>query len=254
MTGTGSSPGVQEGPNPVDAAMPPPAPPVDAGAPLAMVRECATGPQIIEKILKPKCVKCHSTANPMRGLDLEAPNSKMRLINVAAKCAGKTLVTTDGEVGGHLFDKLGGAVTGCGARMPAGAGAVPLSAEEISCLKDWIKPPPPPPPAGEAPPCSSLAEINAKILVPKCGMCHGAKAPPNVGDLISPGAKARLVGIKAKCMTDKDLITASGEVSGLFFDKLVGPVLGCGNQMPFGGSPLSPAEIKCLKDWIRPSP
>jgi hypothetical protein len=50
------------------------------------------------------------------------------------------------------------------------------------------------------------------------------------------------------------LIVATPTVGGHFFDKLNGAVGGCGNQMPFGAPPLSAVEIKCLADWIAPTP
>ena len=78
---------------------------------------------------------------PAAGLDLVSPGAKMRLLNVPARgCAGRTLVVAEPVVGGHLFDKLAGAIPGCGSQMPFGA--LPLSAVEVKCLKDWIKPTP----------------------------------------------------------------------------------------------------------------
>jgi hypothetical protein len=190
-------------------------------------------------------------------LDLTTPGAKARLLNIMAKCAGKTLIVSDPEVGGHFFDKLAGPVTGCGMRMPLNG--TPLTNDEVTCLKDWIKPPPPPDPnppvAGPpVPACATATEISTKILTPKCGMCHGAKMPIANLDLVSPGAKARLLNIASRACTGKTLIVSDPDVGGHFFDKLNGPVAGCGGQMPFGGMALSAVEIKCLKDWIKPTP
>ena len=262
--GTGGAPAAA--PPPGTGGTPPAAPPAappDAGtgaggAPPAAtppaVRACATAGEISSKILMPKCSRCHSAERAMGGLDLASAGAKARLLNVMAKCAGKTLVVSDPVAGGHFFDKLAGPVANCGQRMPQGG--MPLSADEIDCLKEWIKPPAAPAPAAPpaAPPaCSEPAEVLNKILVPKCGNCHGVKVPAQGLDLVTPGAKARLVGKVSAC-GGKILITPDGEVGGHFFDKLAGQIPGCGNQMPYGGiAPLTPAETQCLKDWIRPS-
>ena len=41
-------------------------------------------------------------------------------------------------VGGHLFDKLAGAIPGCGNQMPFG-GLTPLSDAEVDCMRRWLK-------------------------------------------------------------------------------------------------------------------
>lgn len=216
---------------------------------------CSTPAEISSKILMPKCARCHGGNNPSAGLDLASAGARMRLLNVQARCMGKTLAVSEPQAGGHFFDKLNGAVQGCGMRMPQGG--MQLSAAEIQCLKDWIKPPAPPepPPPSDVPICATPAEITAKILVPKCGLCHGAREPAGLLDLVSPGAKMRLLNVPSKFCNAKPLIVANPEVGGHFFDKLAGAIPGCGNQMPFGGvAPLSAAEVKCLKDWIKPTP
>jgi hypothetical protein len=98
-------------------------------------------------LLKEKCgAACHNPGNPAlyaASLDLFNANAKARLVNAASKvCPGKTLVVDrpDG-VTGHLFDKmLTGEKPACGDRMPpVGTG---LTAAEIKCIKDWIRPTP----------------------------------------------------------------------------------------------------------------
>jgi hypothetical protein len=118
--------------------------------------------------------------------------------------------------------------------------------------------PTPTPDAGSGPVptpvCATAAEIASKILTPKCGACHGKSAPAAGLDLVTTGVKARLLGVAARGCAGKTLIVATPTVGGHFFDKLYGAVGGCGNQMPFGAPPLSAAEIKCLSDWIAPTP
>jgi hypothetical protein len=106
--------------------------------------------------------------------------------------------------------------------------------------------------APAAAPCYSAAEISAKILVPKCGTCHGKTAAAGGLDLVSPMAKARLLDIPSRACGTRKLVVTSPEVGGHFFDKLEGSVNGCGVQMPPSGPWLSKEEIQCLKDWIVP--
>jgi hypothetical protein len=121
-------------------------------------------------------------------------------------------------------------------------------------------PTPTPAPDGGAPGpvatplCATAAEISAKILTPKCGSCHGKASPAAGLDLVTAGVKARLLNVAARGCAGKVLIVAAPAVGGHFFDKLNGAVGGCGNQMPFGAPPLSATEIKCLADWIAPTP
>ena len=81
---------------------------------------------------------------PAAGLDLVTAGAKARLLNIPSRaCNSKPLIIAEPDVGGHFFDKLAGAVPGCGNQMPFGA-INPLNAAEVQCLKDWIKPPAPP--------------------------------------------------------------------------------------------------------------
>jgi hypothetical protein len=99
-------------------------------------------------------------------------------------------------------------------------------------------------------PCSAPAEVSRNILVPKCGFCHGANMPAQALDLVTAGAKARILNKPSVACNSKPLATATGE--GHFFDKLIGAVPGCGGQMPFGGIAILNAEqIQCLRDWVK---
>lgn len=108
------------------------------------------------------------------------------------------------------------------------------------------------PPANQPLACATPAEISTKILVPKCGTCHGAASPAAALDLVTANSKMRMLNVAARGCGGKQLITAGPPVGGVFFDKLYGAVEGCGGQMPFGAAPLSAVEIECLKRWITP--
>jgi hypothetical protein len=229
--------------------------------------DCTTADWIQKNVFDVKCVKCHSGMTPAGpGLDLEQPGSKARLLNqMSKKGTCQAVLATANPVGGVLFDKLEGKpATGCGAPMPLNG--VRLNDYEIQCLKDWIaKPvvPPPPPDAGppDAPPptCSSDNASVATFLGMRCGLagaCHndGRDAPPAANlDLLSPNVKARLLNVRAKGTQCGNAILVNADATGLFFDK-IGPNVPCGQPMPFGGitPKVTPEELKCLKDWIKP--
>jgi hypothetical protein len=114
-----------------------------------------------------------------------------------------------------------------------------------------------PPPAAAAS-CANPAVDGPALLREKCGLCHDPKSPATYIanlDMVSPGGKARLVNAPAKICAGKTLILDGPMgVTGYLFDKLAGKVEGCGDRMPPLGSAFSAAEIKCVKDWIRPTP
>jgi hypothetical protein len=118
-------------------------------------------------------------------------------------------------------------------------------------------PPAATPPAGTAANvvCPNPAMDFTKVLEGKCVLCHqGTGTQLAAGlDLKSAGAKARLMNIPAKQCRGKVLVKDGPEgVGGHLFDKLGGPVMNCGERMPPIGTGLTPEEIACLKEWIRP--
>jgi hypothetical protein len=99
-----------------------------------------------------------------------------------------------------------------------------------------------------------MPDAVAAMILGQCAKCHSAQLLAGGLDLASPNVKARLINIPSKGCMGKPLVVANPAVGGVMFDKLAGPVPGCGGQMPFGGPYLGPMELKCLKDWIKPSP
>jgi hypothetical protein len=90
------------------------------------------------------------------------------------------------------------------------------------------------------------------LLKTKCGACHGAASPAVSLDLVSAGLAGRLIDRPSMCK-DRPYIDgtlAGGQPTGFLFDKLLGPVAGCGVQMPAGASPLAPVEMTCLQEWV----
>jgi mono/diheme cytochrome c family protein len=119
-------------------------------------------------------------------------------------------------------------------------------------------PAPTPPAAGAS--CANPATDGPKILVQYCGLCHdpakGAAFVTNAAlDLASAGSKSRLLNIPSKLCSGKVLIQDGPKgPGGHLFEKLKGPVMGCGDRMPPFGTALTEQEVKCVKDWIRPTP
>ena len=116
-------------------------PPVAAAGASSLCPNPAT--DALPKVLVAKCGLCHDPAKRntyAANLDLVNPGAKGRLLNVGSRtCAGRVLITDRGAiVGGHFFDKIAGPTPGCGERMPPIGPA--LSAEEVKCLQDWIRP------------------------------------------------------------------------------------------------------------------
>jgi hypothetical protein len=191
--------------------------------------------------------------------------------NSAPTGTGGTGGTTAGT--GGSTTGTGGTTTGTGGSAGTGGtgGTTPTpkadggarpdggATPDASAPKLDATPPPPAPDAGTAAPlptpvCATATEIADKILTPKCGTCHGKNAPAAGLDLVTAGIKMRLLNVPARGCGGKQLVTATDVVGGHFFDKLIGGVANCGGQMPFGAPPLSAQEIKCLKDWIKPTP
>jgi hypothetical protein len=113
------------------------------------------------------------------------------------------------------------------------------------------------PPGTAAASCANPATDAPAILVKNCGMCHNPSLPSYSAnlDLFNAGAKGRLVNASSRTCVGRVLIQDRPEgVVGHLFDKIAGATPGCGDRMPPFGSSLSAQDVKCLKDWIRPTP
>jgi hypothetical protein len=102
-------------------------------------------------------------------------------------------------------------------------------------------------PSGEGGPCG---DVVARIFVPNCGgtACHGATAPQQDLDLVSPGVASRVVGVAGKECAGALADPADPEGS-LIYQKLL-PNPPCGGQMPLARPPLGRAEAQCVLAWI----
>ena len=93
-------------------------------------------------------------------------------------------------------------------------------------------------------------DVVARIFVPTCGgtSCHGANAPQQDLDLVSPGLASRVVGVAAKGCAVMLADPADPEAS-LIYQKL-SPAPPCGSPMPLARPPLSRADAACVLAWI----
>jgi hypothetical protein len=97
---------------------------------------CPAGFDVLDTVFKKRCGACHGAASPSRNLDLVSPGLGARLVGKASTCGGQPLIAASGRPpSGLLFDKLAGAVAGCGVQMPAGA--APLAPIERQCVSEW---------------------------------------------------------------------------------------------------------------------
>jgi hypothetical protein len=96
----------------------------------------------------------------------------------------------------------------------------------------------------------ACGDVVTRIFVPSCGGtgCHGAVAPQQGLDLVSPGVTARVVGVAAKqCL--QLLADPQNPEESLMYQKLfVKP--DCGAQMPLARPALSSSDTACVLAWI----
>lgn len=96
----------------------------------------------------------------------------------------------------------------------------------------------------------ACGDVITRIFVPSCGGtgCHGAVAPQQDLDLVSPGVAARVVGVPAKACLQTLADPANPEQSLLYQKLAIKPP--CGAQMPLARPTLSSADVACVLGWI----
>jgi hypothetical protein len=102
-------------------------------------------------------------------------------------------------------------------------------------------------------PCATTQDVLTHILRPKCAVCHSGAPVSDKPDLANDDPRQGIINHRSACPGRALITFTEGYVGGHFFDKLAGPVAGCGASMPFGGIPLlSPSEVECLRAWFQP--
>jgi hypothetical protein len=96
-------------------------------------------------------------------------------------------------------------------------------------------------------PCGDIID---RVFAPSCGDtgCHGAVAPQQALDLVSPGLAERVVGVPGKACVST-LADPTDPKGSLIYQKLL-PNPACGAQMPLARPPLSSEDTACVLAWI----
>ncbi|MET0792576.1 MAG: hypothetical protein ABW061_13730 [Polyangiaceae bacterium] len=96
-------------------------------------------------------------------------------------------------------------------------------------------------------PCGDIID---RVFAPSCGDsgCHGAVAPQQGLDLVSPGLAERVVGVAGTACVST-LADPTNPESSLIYTKLL-PTPGCGAQMPLARPALSAEDTACVLAWI----
>jgi uncharacterized membrane protein len=168
------------------------------------------------RILKPKCIDCHSGMMPQGGIDLSSYNAVMSSGVIAQGDPEKSdlfLAVNDGS-------------------MPLGKPA--LSKEEKDMIFNWIK--------GGAQqkdaPTPTFTWLNKNIFEKRCVVCHNSVKPRGKVDLSSYQALMESQGGDHPALVPRD-----AEKSGLYLEVAE-------QKMPPKAPVYSAEELKALSDWI----
>jgi hypothetical protein len=94
------------------------------------------------------------------------------------------------------------------------------------------------------------AQDAVNLLATRCGACHGARGAAKNLDLVTAGAGARMLNVKASCAGHVLIEGTADTPRGLLLDKLLGPVADCGERMPYGTPVFTDAEVSCVTSWM----
>lgn len=94
-------------------------------------------------------------------------------------------------------------------------------------------------------------DVPADLFATRCANsgCHAAESPAAGLDLASPNVATRMIDTASAGCGPRLLIDTSSPTVSYLLDK-VSAVPRCGQTMPIGGPPLSPAERACLGAWV----
>jgi hypothetical protein len=100
---------------------------------------------------------------------------------------------------------------------------------------------------------TSACTFTQTVIPTKCGIpgCHSGAFPPELStDAMAAMAINEPMG--ATCAGDptaKYLINSAAPVAGILIDRITGTLCGPLTQMPFSGTPLTQAEVDCIKSY-----
>jgi hypothetical protein len=186
-----------------------------AGGPLSATCQPTTD-SIQQTIFAPKCAGpgCHGTVAPSLSLDLVSPGVIERLAGAMANgCGNEVLVVPGAPDRSYLIEKLALDPPTCGERMPQGSPA--LSAEDLTCLRDWIAAlPPVDPDAGTVPPEAGAPDASLSTCPTGQALCGGSCIDVQ-GDNQNCGACGTICGGGTVCTSGACTCAQSGQVASL---------------------------------------
>lgn len=94
---------------------------------------------------------------------------------------------------------------------------------------------------------ASCGAVEKTIIHARCGSCHGATNGTSSLDLASDGVLTRLANRKTLDGAHALVTPGNASESAIYTKVLSAPSFG--SRMPLG-TPLSDAEIACIKQWI----
>jgi hypothetical protein len=97
--------------------------------------------QDIQPIFNSQCTSCHNSSNANGGLNLSAPGTYQRLVNVATNCNPAVPRVTQGDaMGSMLWRKTKPDPSLCGSPMPLGtAGLDVIAPAQFAKIEEWIQ-------------------------------------------------------------------------------------------------------------------
>jgi hypothetical protein len=101
-------------------------------------------------------------------------------------------------------------------------------------------------------PTATFTRVQNEIFTPVCSQfgCHDPLAQQQ-GLVLTPGrAYAKIVGVASTEMPQLARVTPSDATNSYLYRKVTGAGI-TGDRMPQGLPPLSDAQIKLVRDWIR---
>lgn len=99
---------------------------------------------------------------------------------------------------------------------------------------------------------ATLARVQTEVFTPTCALagCHGAIGAQSQLQLTPAASYANLVGRPSVELTQVLRVAPGDPANSYLYRKITGAGI-TGERMPIGLPPLSDAQIRLVRDWIR---
>ena len=90
------------------------------------------------------------------------------------------------------------------------------------------------------------------VFRPACngGTCHGDGVPAWDLHLVGMDVERQVVGEHSGSCPGWQLVVPGSPEKSFLWQKISSPHPPCGQRMPWGGKPLSPGTLECVRAWI----